>query len=276
MSASCTGERHVADVPEMAAVTRVTDENKNVRIIYIDKKIECAPGQFVMLWLPGLDEKPYSVFLSGRENAILVRRKGKFTNALFGLREGDKVGLRGPYGKGFETKGVKKPLLVAGGCGVASLMMLAQHFSARGKNKKPDFIFGVKTKNEIFCEGLLGKHTNLYITSDDGSAGERGFPTALAEKMLRAGKGGAYDMAYSCGPEKMMKGLQDVCERAGVNYEFSLERYFRCGFGVCGACEIDGMLVCKDGPVFTREQLKKMPSFGKASREKSGKEISLH
>lgn len=271
------------DIPEIVKVSQVADENSSVRIIYLDKKIECHPGQFVMLWLPGIDEKPYSVFLSGKENAILVRRKGKFTDAAFGLKKGDVLGIRGPYGNGFGTKGAKKPLLVAGGCGVASLMMLAQEFSVRGKNKKPDFIFGVKTKNEIFCEGLLRKHANLYITSDDGSAGERGFPTAAAEKMLRAakgkgaGKGGAqnYDMVYSCGPEKMMKGLQDVCERAGVNYQFSLERYFRCGFGICGACEIDGMLVCRDGPVFTREQLKKMPSFGKASREKSGKIVML-
>jgi len=230
-----------------------------------------------MVWLPSLDEKPFSLFLSGKESAILVRRKGKFTRALFALNKGNKIGIRGPYGNGFSTKGVRKPLLVAGGCGVASLMMLAQGFAKGGKNKKPDFIFGVKTKSEVFAEAMLKKHTDLYITSDDGSAGEKGFPTALAEKMLRAGKGkaaekgGGYDMVYACGPEKMMKGLQGVCNRAKVKFQFSLERYCRCGFGLCGACEVGGYLVCKNGPVFKGEVLNGIKEFGNKTRGKSGK-----
>lgn len=262
------------ELPEMFNIARIVDENKTVRILYLDKKIDAQPGQFVMVWLPALDEKPFSLFLSGKENAILVRKKGIFTNALFALKKGDKIGIRGPYGNGFEVKGVEKPMLVAGGCGVASLMMLAQGFAKGGKNKKPDFIFGVKTKNEIFAESILKKHTDLYITSDDGTAGEKGFPTVLAERMLKEGKaeGAGYDMVYACGPEKMMKGLQDVCNRAGIKFEFSLERYMKCGgIGICGSCEMGGYLVCKDGPVFKGEVLNGIKEFGKKTRGKSGK-----
>lgn len=260
------------EAPEIVRLKRVARESGSVRVFYLGKKIECSAGQFVMVWLPGIGEKPFSVFLSGRESAVLVRRKGEFTDAMFGLKAGDVLGIRGPFGKGFETKGVKNPLMVAGGCGVASLMMLAQEFSARGKGKKPDFIFGVKTKKEVFCGGLLKRHTNLYITSDDGSIGQKGFATGAAEKLMGEKK---YDTVYSCGPEKMMAGLAGICSRKKVKFQFSLERYMKCGIGLCGECELSGMLVCRDGPVFSGEELEKMPDFGRFARAESGRKVRL-
>ena len=82
-------------------------------------------------------------------------------------------------------------------------------------------------------------------------------------------------VAFVCGPEIMMKCVFDICEEHKIPCQLSLERYMSCGFGVCGKCAIDDMCVCKDGPVFNSEQLRKLTEFGKFARLKSGKLVKL-
>jgi len=220
------------------------------------------PGQFVMLWIPRLDEKPFSVSYAGKETGITAEKKGKFTESMFRMKEGDKIGVRGPYGKPFEIGG--NACVVAGGCGIAPLSTLIE------KLGNPFVIMGARTKERLIFGKRFGK---AKIVTDDGSSGEKGFTTDVLEQALKEKK---FDVVYTCGPEIMMRKVFEICEREGIECQASLERFMKCGFGVCGQCEINGFRVCKDGPVFSSGQLRDMEDFGKQARLKSGKKVSVN
>jgi dihydroorotate dehydrogenase electron transfer subunit len=214
-----------------------------------------------MVWIPGLDEKPFSLSYAGDEPAITVEEKGKFTKSLFEMKEGDYIGLRGPYGKGFEIKG--NACVVAGGCGLAPVSVLIERL------KDPLVIFGARRKDRLIFKNRFPK---AKVTTDDGSFGAKGFTTDVLEEAL---KGKKFGTVYTCGPEIMIKKVFEICERHGIECQASLERYMKCGFGVCGQCEINGLRVCKDGPVFSSEKLRGMKDFGREARLKSGKKVPV-
>ncbi len=226
------------------------------------------PGQFVMVWLPGIGERPYAVsYLEGDRFGVTVLRRGPFSTSLHEARPGRMVGFRGPYGRGFrgwqERLEPSRAVLVAGGCGLAPLKLLADQMPGA------TIIQGSPTAEEVlFRERLPGQ----IICTEDGSLGREGYPTRALDALLL---GGGVDAVYTCGPEAMMAPVVDACRRAGVECQASLERYMKCGFGVCGQCECDGRLVCQDGPVFSADELAKMPSFGRHTRLKSGQKASI-
>ncbi len=251
----------MVELPEFVRIEKIVQENPYVKTFFLNRKTGAKPGQFVMVWIPGLDEKPFSLSYTGDRTAITVEEKGKFTKALFRMKAGDSVGLRGPYGNGFVTKG--NACVVAGGCGIAPLSPLI------GKLKNPFVILGAKTRGRL----IFGKRfPNAKIMTDDGSFGEKGFTTDALENAL---KGRKFGVVYTCGPEVMIKKVFDICEIRGIECQASLERYMKCGLGVCGQCEINGFRVCKEGPVFSSEQLKLMGDFGKEARLKSGKKVPV-
>lgn len=259
-----------AEKPVMATITKIVRETPSIKTYYIDFEINAKPGQFVMLWLPGLDEKPFTLTAIGKECAVTVQCKGKFTKAMCQLEEGDKIGVRGPYGNGFSIEGVKKACIVAGGCGAAPILLLAEQLQAKGVETK--IIDGAKTGNECLFSERLGKTTSdFYITTDDGSLGEKGYTTTMLEKFLNKEK---FDMIYCCGPEVMMKAVFTQCEKFEAKCQLNLERYMRCGFGVCGACALGKWIVCRDGPVFAGEQLRETKDFGAKAMLKSGRPVT--
>jgi len=257
-------------IPKTMVLKKITRETPSINTYFFEHEIEIEPGQFVMLWLPGIDEKPFAIsYQNKKEIGISIQHRGKFTEAMEKLKKGNLVGIRGPFGKAFETKGVKKAVIVSGGCGAAAISLLAKKL--KSQKTKTKFILGAKTKSELLMEKKLKPLCELQITTDDGSHGIKGFTTQELEKILQKEK---VDCVFSCGPEKMMQKVFQLCEKHKTKCQLSLERFMKCGgMGICGACEIDGWLVCKDGPVFSNEQLRKMPSFGKSFREKSGKKI---
>ena len=226
------------------------------------------PGQFLMMWLPGLNEKPFVVsLLDGRRFGVTVHVRGPFTTALWELSAGALVGFRGPYGRGFmgwreqgQGEGVA---LIAGGCGLAPLALLAERLPrarlVQGAPTAQELLFTERFPDQIAC-------------TEDGSAGRRGLPTDWLREALDRGELRA---AYTCGPEAMMAAVVALCRKAGVPCQASLERYMKCGIGICGQCECDGRLVCLDGPVFTGEELARMPSFGRAARSATGQATAL-
>ncbi|MDD5148792.1 MAG: dihydroorotate dehydrogenase electron transfer subunit, partial [Candidatus ainarchaeum sp.] len=114
---------------------------------------------------------------------------------------------------------------------------------------------------------------DLYITTDDGSEGEKGFTTGVLERLLQKEK---FCSVFACGPEIMLSRVFEICEKNKINCQLNLERFMRCGgMGICGQCAINEWLVCRDGPVFRNEQLRKMLEFGKFARLKSTKKVSL-
>ncbi|WP_423793092.1 dihydroorotate dehydrogenase electron transfer subunit [Methanocaldococcus indicus] len=243
-------------------IKKIIDENERVKTFVIDKKFNFKPGQFAMLWIPGVDEKPFS-FLS--EDSFTIAKVGPFTEKLFSLKEGDIIGVRGPYGSYFKPYG-DKILAVAGGIGAVPIMSFVEFY----KDLDITVILGARTKKELLFLDRFEKYANLVVCTDDGSYGYKGFTTDKMEDILKNEK---FDLVITCGPEVMMKKVFEISLKYNIPIQASLERYMKCGIGICGHCCIDEFTVCKEGPVFSGEQLKLMKEFGKFKRTNSGKKI---
>ena len=223
------------------------------------------PGQFVLVWLPGIDEKPYTISYLERDRfGITVLRRGVFSSALHELRPGAVVGFRGPYGRGFwNLEDSPDVAIIGGGCGMAGLAVLKQRLP------QSTLAQGQPTAEALL---YLNRFPDQIAFTEDGSAGERGLPTRWLAEALQ---GGGLRMVFTCGPEAMMAEVVCLCAEADVVCQSSLERYMKCGMGLCGQCECDGQMVCRDGPVFSGSELSKMPSFAKYARTKSGRRVTI-
>lgn len=228
--------------------------------------MDAEPGQFIMVWIPGIDEVPMSLSYIGEKIAITVEKVGEATEAMHDMIEGDRIGVRGPYGNGFKIFG-EKALFVAGGTGIAPLMPLIRKYEGEKLA-----VIGARTKDLLIFKDELEKITKLYISTDDGSHGYKGFATDLAEKIFEKEE---FDIVYTCGPEIMMKKVLDLCLENGIKMQASLERYMKCGVGICDSCAINGYHVCKDGPVFDDSILAKIDDFGKWKRNEAGKKVRI-
>jgi len=236
-------------LPRPARVRAILLENAGAKTLVLDAATEAAPGQFVMLWLPRLDEKPFSL-VEGDPLTITVARVGPFTQAVHALQIGDRLWWRGPMGQGFEIEG-QRLLLVGGGYGAAPLVFLARRAMIRGSEVV--VALGARTGGELLLmDRLHHLGARVLVTTEDGSAGQRGVVTDLVEALLAQGGGetGPVDSLYGCGPEAMLTGLQKLSQRYGIPAQLSWEAYMRCGMGLCGSCGREGRLVCWDGPVF--------------------------
>jgi dihydroorotate dehydrogenase electron transfer subunit len=260
--------------PTIVKIEKIIDEAKDFKTFIFKYPLGATPGQFIMVWLPGIDEKPISISFQEPERfGITVFKVGKFTEELFKLKPNDKVGIRGPYGNGFSLKG-KNAALVGGGCGGAPMGFLADELKKRGI--KVHFIIGARCKDSLlFLERMKHSGIKTYAATDDGSFGFKGYTTNVLERVLKENK---IDIVYTCGPEIMMKFVVDICDKFNVPCEVSLERFMKCGgSGICGSCTLDptGWRVCKEGPVFTGNAIKQLEEFGKYKRAKSGKKVKL-
>ncbi|MFH0973187.1 MAG: dihydroorotate dehydrogenase electron transfer subunit [Candidatus Micrarchaeota archaeon] len=257
-------------------IARVEIEAQKVKTFYFDASLAAEPGQFVMLWLPRVDAKPFGVMSQTSKTrdgfAVTVANVGAFTKKLFALKKGNRVGIQGTFGKPFAIPAkAKRVALVAGGFGAAPLAFLAQRL--RAKRVGVVFIEGARTKASVILEKRLRSlGCDFRIATDDGSAGFKGFCTGLLEEALRKEK---IDAVFACGPERMMQAAVKICGARRVPIQFSLERFMKCGYGVCGQCACGSRLVCSDGPVFTSKDLPELSDFGKARREASGAVVPL-
>jgi dihydroorotate dehydrogenase electron transfer subunit len=250
-------------LPVPVTVERVKQETPSVRTFFFDRSFPFSPGQFVMVWVPGTDEIPMAL---SSENSITVQKVGDATAALFGIEKGGKLGIRGPFGNGFSK--AEKVLAIAGGVGAAPLLPLARADCVM------TLLLGARTETELLFVDLLDECTDVVIATDDGSLGLKGFVTQLMDDLNL----GAYDRFAVCGPEVMMRAVLAKVEEKGISHkaEFSLQRYMKCGVGVCGSCCIDpsGLRVCRDGPVFTGDKLLKS-EFGHYMRDASGRKKNI-
>jgi dihydroorotate dehydrogenase electron transfer subunit len=246
------------NVLRVSNILDVKDESPTVKT-YTLKDDLCSkanPGQFLMLWIPGIDEIPLSILnAENGEVRFSVKAVGDATKHLHKLKVGDKLGVRGPFGNSFtESRG--RVLLVGGGTGTAPLLFLAKRLAAKADHI--GFVIGAKTKNElIFLNDLNGLCTGEIstATTEDGSYGIKCLATEPLEKLVDNQN---LNMIYTCGPEKMVRKIFELSEKRKVAMEASLERLMRCGIGLCGSCMIGKYRVCRDGPVFTSAQLGEM------------------
>ena len=253
----------MSDTVKITSCKMETKDTKTFEFV-LDKKARA--GQFVMVWVPGVDEIPMSLSSVGDVKSITVRAVGKATNAIHELKEGDMIGLRGPYGNGFNIPKGCNLLVIGGGTGMAAVMPIIRETGA-------DTIIGARSASEVLMEPEIRRHSeNVWISTDDGSAGFRGNAVELMKEKMEIKK---YDLVLACGPEVMLYHVYKTCSEMDIKCQLSLERFMKCGAGLCGSCVIDGMRVCEDGPVFDSGQIKKMKEFGKVRRDSSGAKIWL-
>jgi len=255
-------------LPRLARVRETIWENPRMKTLVLEAKVEAWPGQFLMVWLPGVDEKPFSL-VEADPVTLTVLKVGPFTERLHELKAGDRLGYRGPFGRGYSLAQEGPVLLVCGGCGVAPLYFLAK--GARKRKVKVWVAIGAKTASELAFEGRFGDlGCRVLISTDDGSRGMKGVVTEAILDIV-----GKVKAIYGCGPEPMLKAMADICKERGIPGQMSLERYMKCGFGVCGQCALDGKLVCLDGPVFSVEELERVRDFGRVRRDAAGLEVAI-
>ena len=210
-----------------------------------------APGQFVEIALPGkFLRRPISV-CDWAENSLTLIYKvvGHGTEQMAALPAGTRLDVLTGLGNGYDTTlSGENPVLVGGGVGVPPLYALCKKLIAEGK--KPRVILGFNKESEIFLKQefeALGIPT--HIATADGSCGTKGFVTDVLKNLH-------YSYFYSCGPMPMFRAMEAVVTSSG---EFSFEERMGCGFGACMGCSIQtksgAKRVCKDGPVFLREEV---------------------
>jgi dihydroorotate dehydrogenase electron transfer subunit len=236
---------------------------------------KAEPGQFLMLWIPGTDEIPLSILdaRADRTISVAVKKVGEATKALHCMKVGEVVGIRGPFGNHFSIK-KGRILMVGGGTGIAPLVFLTKR--VKQKTKKLVFLIGAKSRGELlFIDALqqLCNEGNIIATTEDGSYGLKCIATVPLRSLLANEK---FDIIYTCGPEQMMKKVFAMAEKHRIPLEASIERLMRCAIGLCGSCVIGKYRVCKDGTVFTGEQLTRMTEeFGISKRDFTGRKIPL-
>jgi len=260
------------------SIRKVVTETELVKTFYFEDKI-CAstePGQFVMVWIPCIDEIPLSLSsINGDLASVTVKEVGEATRALNKMKEGEIIGVRGPFGTHFRIVG-KTALVVGGGVGTAPLMLLTSKLLE--KKVKTTVIEGAKTRSELLFLDQLAKlqqKTSLktIYTTDDGSYGTKGLATDAAEKVLSSGH---FDAIYVCGNEAMTVKVYRLSEKYGTPLQASLERFMYCAIGICGSCVIGKYRVCKDGPVFDQTQLKEVESeLGRLKRDLKGEKVPI-
>jgi len=254
--------------PFITTILSSSEEATDIKTITFQYPGEVSPGQFFMIWIPGVDEIPMSVSqITKNVKAITFRNIGDATHALYQLKKGDKIGIRGPYGNGFTLTG-KRLLFVGGGTGIGMLAPLVEQ--ARDKKLRSTVILGVRTKDQLFFEDRLRRTgATVLVSTDDGSMGYKGFASDLAEEIIQKER---IDAVYTCGPEQMMSSLFSLC--TAISFQASLERYMKCAIGICGQCCVGkGLRVCLDGPIFDGATLKKIQDFGVYHRDAAGRKI---
>jgi len=250
-------------------VKKVADETPSTKTIFFIADIKTEPGQFIMVWVPKVDEIPMSLSYIGEEKGITVKDVGEATRALISLREGDKLGIRGPFGNSFVMKD-GKTLAVGGGSGIATIAPAVE--LANNKGIHIDVCIGATTKEELLFRKRLERLAEVHVSTDDGSEGFKGFVTELAEDILKKKE---YDQILTCGPEPMMKKIFLSAQTKKIKFQASLERFMKCGIGICDSCAFGPYLVCADGPVFTGDKLINVEDFGKFRRASSGKKVGI-
>lgn len=225
----------------------------NIFEMKLDGCAPCKAGQFVNLELEGLFlRRPISV--CDWDNGTLTldyRVVGKGTELMSRMIPGEKIDTLVTLGNGFDSSvECSSAVLVGGGIGLAPLFLLAKELLARGR--KVTVVAGFKTGDEVFNEDLFKSvGADFIVATEDGSRGCKGFVTdAIRES------GVACDYIFACGPMPMMKAL---CAATDAPAQLSLEERMGCGFGICMGCTCKTTLgakrVCKDGPVFKREEI---------------------
>lgn len=253
-------KKYILDLT-VSEVEHINDRYVLLRLTDGSPLPEIRPGQFVEVRVDGSSKtflrRPISVNFVDREHNqlwLLVALVGDGTRHLASLKPGDTLNCVLPLGNGFTlpSSADERLLLVGGGVGVAPLLYFGHQIKALGG--RPSFLLGARSAKDLLQLDLFRSVGDVYITTEDGSEGEKGFVTnhsVLASQH--------FDRISTCGPMPMMKVVARFATAAGIDCEASLENMMACGLGACLCCvekTVDGNLcVCKEGPVFNIKKL---------------------
>lgn len=214
------------------------------------------PGQFYMVQVDQnydpLLKRPFCIFNSeSQEISFLVRTVGRGTSILNNKLPGNIVGVIGPLGRPYPIID-KRPLIVAGGMGIASLYSLIKRFSHTAR-----IIYGVESRNSlVFVNEIRSLIRDALFVTDDGSFGEQG---NVMDFIGRFADPPHNTVVYSCGPEIMLKKVSEYCKHNSIECYISLEQDMACGIGSCLGCVVKTVhgyqRVCKEGPVFNAKEI---------------------
>lgn len=271
MSRALDRQLYVPVPAEVEASRELTVTERLLKLRRADGRVlGHKPGQFVQVNLFGIGEAPISVSNAQKPGdptfELCVRRIGRLTTAFHELKPGSTVGIRGPYGRGFQTEAMtgKDVLFVAGGIGMAPLRSLVQHCAGATEDfGRLTLLYGSGQPSEIlFTEELAAwpkQGIDVRLTIDREHPdwdGHVGLITTLLEPLELDGE---RTVAAVCGPPIMYRFVLSILREKGVpdhQVQLSLERRMRCGVGKCGHCAIGDYCCCTDGPVFTYDQIR--------------------
>ncbi len=255
-------------------VSAIRQDSPSLKTYVFEHNLRAKPGQFVMVWMKGVDEVPMSIgWQTDTEFHLGIADAGDCTHVIHEkIKVGDRLGIRGPFGTSFDFADYDQIIGVGGGYGTPPMLNLAQRATEAGK--EVTIIQGSRSKDYLLYEDLFKKIgvPDLQCATDDGSEGHKGFCTDLLEEKLKNLDKNKKVCVYTCGPEAMMVKVAKMAEEYGVDSQVSLERYMKCGFGICGQCCMDdsGIRLCKEGPVIAGKYALEHPEFGNYSRTQSG------
>jgi NAD(P)H-flavin reductase len=259
-------------LPRITRVLRGRRETHDVRTLELetpDGVADFAPGQFSMLYAPGVGEIPVSMSGDPARGGLVhtIRAVGAVSNALAGLRRGNTLGLRGPFGSAWpvEQAADRDVVIMAGGLGLAPLRpLLYQLFKGKRSYRRLTLLYGTRSPADILFGRELARWrkkpgADIRITVDH-AGGDWSGPVGVVTALLQEGQFDPDEaVAFLCGPEVMMRfsitGLTDM----GLSVEriyVSMERNMKCAVGLCGHCQFGPVFVCRDGPVFRFDRVR--------------------
>jgi NAD(P)H-flavin reductase len=270
-------------LPQRAEILEVIDETPNIKTFVLkpERKFEFKPGQFVELTVAGVGEAPFAIASSPFQEQLEITimrtfdpslgRYGQVTSAIHQMKEGQVVGIRGPYGNSYPVEASigKDVLIVGGGIGLSTLRsFLLTLLQDRKKYGRIVLFYGARTPADLAFrreyESWKQRGAEVHITVDVGTAGWTGNVGVVTTLFDRVKLDFKREIAVVCGPPIMIRFTVEKLLQVGYrpeNIYVSLERKMRCGIGKCAHCNIGHYYVCKDGPIFSYQQVKDIPEW---------------
>lgn len=253
-------------MPQNYVIEDIEVQTSDTNLYKVKCDLNPLPGQFVEVSIPFLGECPISIASYDPEYIeLLIRNVGSVTNAIFKLKKGDKIGIRGPFGRGYPMKEIegRNILIIAGGTGVAPPVGVVKYIEKnRDKYGKVHIFLGFRTPNDMLFKKDIKRFEQKFSVqltvdrADDTWTCDVGLITTLMAKHDLDPKN---TTVICCGPPIMIKCSIDQLKSRNFSDEqiyVSLERHMKCGIGKCGHCMIHGKYACKDGPVFRFDEVK--------------------
>lgn len=261
-------------LPVQTKIMKITDLTADTKLFRLDQNIgSFKSGQFIFASIFGYGEAAISIASSPLEKnyfEIGVKNVGKLTNQIHKLKVGDSLGIRGPYGNGYNLNHFKNKniIMISGGCGIFPLRSIINYIE-----KKPtefgdiEIIIGARTPKDIIFKDELKDwkdFAEILITVDKPDSVWQGNTGLITNLINRQTINSVNTLALLCGPPVMYKNVSEKLEKYGIhpnNIYFSLERHMKCGIGHCQRCTCGKIYICKDGPVFSLTQVEKYNLF---------------